>query len=76
MNKLSNQEFEPVSEERAREIMREIMIEELSALAVDQEELRLIKEGYTIVNPVSKEHAEAMIEAGMSYLRKNNDDQN
>ena len=73
-----NQEFEPVSEERAREIMREIMLEELTTLAVDQQQMALLKEelealqkGDRIVMPCNIEHARKMFKMASFYLTQN-----
>lgn len=61
-------DYEQMDRERIEEVCRELMKTELFEGLVAQEELRLIKEGSTVVVPHDIEHARAMFKVACFYL--------
>ena len=62
------QDYEHMERDRIEEICRDIMKEELFEGMIAQEELRLIKEGSTVIVPHDIEHARAMFKVACFYL--------
>ena len=62
------QDYINMDRDRVREICHEIMKDELFEGMVAKEELRLLKEGHTIVVPCDAEHARAMFKMACFYL--------
>ena len=61
-------DYEQMDREHVEQICREIMKDELFEGMVAKEELRLLKEGHTIVVPTDIEHARAMFKMASFYL--------
>jgi len=61
-------DYEQMDREHVEQICREIMKDELFEGMVAQEELRLMREGHTIVIPKDIEHARAMFKMASFYL--------
>jgi hypothetical protein len=64
------QDYERMDRERIEEVCREIMKDELFDGMVAQEELRLLKEGHTMLIPHDVEHARAMFKMACFYLKQ------
>lgn len=62
------QDYINMDRDRVREICHEIMKDELFEAMVAKEELRLMREGHTIVVPKDVEHARAMFKMASFYL--------
>lgn len=62
------QDYLNMDRDRVREICHEIMQDELFEAMVAKEELRLMREGHTIVVPKDVEHARAMFKMACFYL--------
>ena len=62
------QDFIQMDRDRVEQICREIMKDELFEGLVAKEELRLMREGHTIVVPCDVEHARAMFKMACFYL--------
>lgn len=62
------QDYLQMEREQVETICREVMKDELFEGMVAQEELRLIREGHTIVVPKDIEHARAMFKMACFYL--------
>ena len=62
------QDYLQMDRDRIKEICHEIMKDELFEGMVAKEELRLLKEGHTIVVPTDIEHARAMFKMACFYL--------
>ena len=62
------QDYLQMDREHVESICREVMKDELFEGMVAQEELRLIREGHTIVVPHDVEHARAMFKMACFYL--------
>jgi hypothetical protein len=62
----------PVTRAGAEAIAREVMSKEIKPVIFEneqlKEELRLLKEGYTLVMPCDVEHARAMFKMACFYL--------
>jgi hypothetical protein len=64
------QDYERMDRERIEEVCREIMKDELFDGMVAQEELRLLKEGHTMIIPHDVDHARAMFKMACFYLKQ------
>ena len=62
------QDYLQMEKEQVESICREVMKDELFEGMVAQEELRLMREGHTIVVPHDVEHARAMFKMACFYL--------
>ncbi len=62
------QDYLQMDREHVESICREVMKDELFEGMVAQEELRLMREGHTIVVPKDIEHARAMFKMANFYL--------
>jgi hypothetical protein len=62
----------PCTRTEAEHIAREVMSQEIKPIVFEKEqlkeELRLLKEGYTLVMPCDVEHARAMFKMACFYL--------
>ena len=65
------QDMFQMEKEQITEICREVMKDELFEGMVAKEELRLLKEGYTMLIPHDTEHARAMFKMASFYLSQN-----
>ena len=65
------QDYLQMEREQVESICREVMKDELFEGMVAQEELRLMREGHTIVVPHDVEHARAMFKMACFYLTQN-----
>ena len=68
------QDYLQMEKEQVESICREVMKDELFEGMVAQEELRLIREGHTIVVPHDVEHARAMFKMACFYLSQHDKD--
>lgn len=64
-------DFIQMEREQIKQICREIMKDELLEGMVAIEELRLLKQGYTMLVPHDIEHARAMFKMACFYLSQN-----
>lgn len=64
-------DYEQMDREHVEQICREIMKDELFEGMVAKEELRLLREGYTMTVPHDVEHARAMFKMACFYLSQN-----
>lgn len=62
------QDYINMDRDRVREICNEVMKDELFEAMVAKEELRLLKEGHTMLIPHDVEHARAMFKMASFYL--------
>ena len=62
------QDYEQMNREQVEQICREYMKDKIFEGMVAQEELRLLKEGYTMLVPHDVEHARAMFKLASFYL--------
>ena len=62
------EDYLQMDKDRVREICHEIMKDELFEAMVAKEELRLLKEGNTMLIPHDVEHARAMFKMACFYL--------
>lgn len=62
------QDYLQMDKDRIKEICHEIMKDELFEGMVAKEELRLLKEGYTMLIPHDVEHARSMFKMACFYL--------
>jgi len=62
------QDYEQMDREQVEQICREYMKDKIFEGMVAQEELRLLKEGYTMLVPHDVEHARAMFKLASFYL--------
>lgn len=62
------QDYLQMEREQVEQICREVMKDELFEGLVAKEELRLLKEGHTMVVPKDVEHARAMFKMACFYL--------
>ena len=65
------QDYLQMDRDKIREICNEIMKDELFEGMVAKEELRLLKEGHTMLIPHDVEHARAMFKMACFYLGQN-----
>lgn len=70
------QDYLQMEREQVESICREVMKDELFEGMVAQEELRLMREGHTIVVPHDVEHARAMFKMACFYLSQYDKDFN
>ena len=68
------QDYLQMEKEQVESICREVMKDELFEGMVAQEELRLMREGHTIVVPHDVEHARAMFKMACFYLSQHDKD--
>ncbi len=66
--------YPPLDEEQMRIICRDLMQEELFEGLVAKEELRLLREGQSILLPQDVDHARAMFKVASLYLSQNDKD--
>lgn len=71
-----SQDFLQMERDQIRAICHEIMKDELFEGMVAKEELRLLKEGYTMLIPHDVEHARAMFKLASFYLSQHDKDFN
>ena len=68
----------PCTRSEAENIAREVMSKEMKPIIFEneqlKEELRLMKEGYTVVVPKDIEHARAMFKMATFYLSQHDKD--
>lgn len=62
------QDFDQMERDKIRSICHEIMKDELFEGMVAKEELRLLKEGHTMLVPHDVEHARALFKMACFYL--------
>ena len=65
------QDFINMDRDRVRQICHEIMKDELFEGMVAKEELKLLKEGHTVLLPHDVEHARSMFKVASFYLSQN-----
>lgn len=65
------QDYLQMEREQVENICREVMKDELFEGIVAKEELRLLKEGHTMIVPHDVEHARAMFKMACFYLSQN-----
>ena len=65
------QDFINMDRDRVRQICHEIMKDELFEGRVAKEELKLLKEGHTVLMPRDVEHAHSMFRVASFYLSQN-----
>lgn len=65
------QDFINMDRDRVRQICHEIMKDELFEGRVAKEELKLLKEGHTVLMPRDVEHAHIMLRVASFYLSQN-----
>ena len=70
------QDFIYMEHDKVRTICQEIMKDELFEAMVAKEELRLLKEGHTVLMPHNIEHARSMFKISCFYLSQNDKDFN
>jgi len=61
-------DYDQMDREHVEQICREIMKDELFEGMVAKEELRLLREGYTMIMPHNVDHARAMFKMACFYL--------
>jgi hypothetical protein len=66
--------YPPLDEEQMRIICRDLMQEELFEGLVAKEELRLLRQGQTVLLPQDVDHARAMFKVASLYLSQNDKD--
>lgn len=62
------QDYEQMDREQIEQICREYMKDKIFEGMVAQEELRLLKEGHSVIVPCDVEHARAMFKMASFYL--------
>ncbi len=62
------QDYLQMEREQVESICREVMKEELFEAEMAKEELRLLKQGVTVVLPTDVDHARAMFKVATFYL--------
>jgi hypothetical protein len=67
-------DFLQMDRDRVRDICHEIMKDELFEGMVAKEELRLLKEGHTMLIPHDVDHARAMFKMACFYLSQHDND--
>ena len=68
------QDYQQMEREQVEQVCREIMKDELFEGLVAKEELRLLKEGYTMLIPHDVDHARSMFKMACFYLSQHDKD--
>ena len=68
------QDYIQMERDKIKDICHDIMKDELFEAMVAKEELRLLKEGYTMLVPHDVEHARAMFKMACFYLSQNDEE--